>query len=290
MPSSLLRTVVLTGLAITAFAANSVLARLALAGGGIDALGFTGVRMTSGAVVLLLAAMLVARSPVQLVWRSGSRLQAGALFVYAVAASISYALLGAGIGALILFGTVQLASSVWTVRLGERPGPMVWLGLLIAFASLIYLISPSLAAPDPVGVALSVVSGLAWAAYSLTGHRSALPLLDTAGNFLRIAPICAALAILGVATHPATPSALLVAIVCGGLSTGMGYAIWYAALPLLTKMQASIVQLTVPVIAALGAIPIVGEPLTPRFAVSAVATIGGVGLAIVARRRAARPA
>ena len=145
---------------------------------------------------------------------------AGALFVYAVAASISYALLGAGIGALILFGTVQLASSVLTVRLGERPGPMVWLGLLIAFASLIYLISPSLAAPDPIGVALSVVSGLAWAAYSLLGRGSPAPLDDTAGNFLRSLPVGLVLVAAGDLPHMST-TALVCAAASGAIASGL---------------------------------------------------------------------
>lgn len=290
MPNRLLRTIGLTGLAVVAFAANSVLARLALAGGGIDVVGFTGVRMASGALVLLVTAGWLGRSSPGRVARSGSWLQAGALFVYAVTASLSYALLGAGVGALVLFGTVQLTSIGRAIVLGERPPPLVWLGLAIALAALVYLVSPSLSAPDPLGVVLSVASGLGWAVYSLSGHGSTSPLLETGGNFLRIAPLTMILAAAGLAIHPALPQALLVAIVCGAVSTGMGYAIWYAVLPSLSRMQASIVQLTVPAIAALGAVPVVGEPLTPRFALSAGATIAGVGLAIVARRRATRPA
>lgn len=290
MHTSVIRTVVLTALAIAAFAANSVLARLALADRGIDALGFTGVRMVSGAVVLAVIAAVYARRSMASVVRSGSWFQAGALFVYAITASLSYALLGAGVGALILFGTVQLATITRTIMLGDRPGLLVWLGLTVALASLVYLVSPNLSAPDPLGVALSVASGLGWAVYSLSGHRSASPLLDTGGNFLLVAPVAVVLLVVGLAAHPATTPAVLVAIVCGAVSTGMGYAIWYAALPSLTRMQASIVQLAVPAVAALSAVPIVGEPLGPRFALSATATIGGVGLAIVARQRGARSA
>ena len=283
-----MRTVLLTSLAILAFAANGVLARLALAGGGIDPIGFTGVRMTAGAAVLVAATMRIGQRTAMDVARSGTWFQAGALFVYAITASLSYALVNVGIGAIVLFGTVQVTTIVQTIARGERPGALVWLGLVIAFAALVYLVSPSLAAPDPLGVALAFVSGLGWASYSLSGHSSNSPLLETSGNFLRIAPISIILAVVGLSLHTATPTALLVAILCGAMSTGMGYAIWYAVLPVLTRMQASIVQLTVPAIAAVGAVPIVGEPLTLRFAFAAAVTIGGVGVAIVARHRVAR--
>lgn len=281
-----IRTPSLTLAAVVAFAANSVLARLALSGGGIDALGFTGIRMVSGAAILIAACQLRSdRGTPLAVLRSGNLIQSGALFVYAVTASLSYALLGAGVGALVLFGTVQLTTVGRAIALGERPGALVWLGLAIAFASLAYLVSPSIAAPDSVGVALSVASGIGWAVYSLAGHRTGSPLMDTTGNFLRLVPATAALALIGLAIHPPSFDALLVAVLCGALSTGIGYAVWYAVLPSLARVQASIVQLTVPAIAALGAVPILGEPLTLHFVISAVAILGGVGLAILGRRR-----
>jgi drug/metabolite transporter (DMT)-like permease len=282
----MLRTIGLTALAMIAFAANSVLARLALGSGDIDAFGYTGVRLASGAVALFaLSAWIGRRQRASLPRIAGSWAQAGALFGYAAAFSVAYLMLGASSGALILFGSVQLGMMTRAVLSGDRPGPWEWLGLGIAFAALIYLVSPGLAAPDPLGAALMVISGLFWAAYSLLGRGSTSPLADTTGNFLRCLPAAALLALAGLALRHPTPSALLYAIASGAIASGAGYAIWYAALPGLTRARAAIVQLSVPVIAAIGAVAFIGESLSWRLAGTAMAVLGGVAVAILAGDR-----
>ncbi|HSP26892.1 MAG TPA: DMT family transporter, partial [Saliniramus sp.] len=241
----MLRIAMLTCLAMLAFAANSVLARLALAGGDADALGYTGVRLAAGA--LMLGAILALRrepgSPLRI---DGSWSGAAALMGYALAFSLAYVMLGAGTGALILFASVQIGMLVWALQKRERPGSVEWLGFALAFAALAFLVAPGLAAPDPVGTVLMVAAGLSWAAYSLIGRSSRLPLADTAGNFIRCLPLSIVLVAMGMAIQTPTLAGLAYAVASGAIASGLGYAIWYSALPGLTRTGASFVQLTVP--------------------------------------------
>jgi drug/metabolite transporter (DMT)-like permease len=282
------RTVVLTTLAMIAFAANSVLARLALAMGGIDAAGYTGVRLVAGALALLAISTWVNRkTSCRQFGTSGTWLQAIALFGYALAFSVAYLMLGASTGALVLFGSVQLGMLARAIVLGDRPGAWEWIGLAVAFGAMIYLVSPGVSAPDPLGVVLMVVAGLCWAGYSLLGRGSTTPLADTTGNFMRCMPAAVVIAAWGLSIHPPTANGLIFAVASGAIASGVGYAIWYAALPHLSRARAAIVQLSVPAIAAVGAVAFVGEPLTVRLVISSIAVIGAVGVAIVAgdRRR-----
>jgi drug/metabolite transporter (DMT)-like permease len=279
----MLRIAMLTSIAMLAFAANSVLARLALANGDADALGYTGVRMAAGAVML--AAILALRGGAV----SGARLRiegswsgAAALMGYALAFSLAYIMLGAGTGALILFASVQIGMLVWALQKGERPGMVEWLGFAIAFAALAYLVAPGLAAPDPLGAVLMVAAGLSWAVYSLIGRGSRLPLADTAGNFIRCLPLSLLLVAAGMTIHMPSFAGLAYAIASGALASGLGYAIWYATLPSLTRTGASFVQLTVPAIAAAGGVLLIAEPLTARLVLSSVGILGGVALALAA--------
>lgn len=278
--------VVLTALAMVAFAANSVLARLAFATAGAEPLTYTGVRLASGAVTLGLL-LIVRGGGLRL---AGSWSAAAALFGYAVLFSIAYVLLGAGTGALVLFASVQIGILGWAISRGDRPGPLEWLGLAVAFGAFAYLVSPGLVAPNPLGTALMVVSGLCWAAYTLIGRGSNAPLADTAGNFIRCLPLALAFIIAGVWLRGATPLAMLYAIASGALASGVGYAIWYTVLPELTRTRAAIVQLTVPAIAAAGGVLLIGEALTLRLVVATIGILGGVALALFAasRRRNAR--
>jgi drug/metabolite transporter (DMT)-like permease len=277
------RLILLTTLAMLAFAANSVLARLAFATAGAEPMSYTGIRLASGALVLfaLLAVRLAPLKP------AGSWPAAAALFGYAIAFSVAYLMLGAGTGALILFASVQLGILGWAIYRGDRPGPLEWLGLALAFAGFVWLVAPGLVAPDPLGAALMVASGLCWAAYTLMGRGSSSPLGDTAGNFVRTLPLAAIVILAGILAHPPTLGAAAYAVASGAIASGLGYAIWYAALPMLTRTRAAIVQLTVPAIAALGGIVFIGESLTPRLLVATLAIIGGIALALLtaARRR-----
>ena len=276
-----MRTIALTTIAMVAFAANSVLARLAFATAGAEPLSYTGIRLAAGAITL--AILLLARR--QSLRPVGSWTGAAALFGYAILFSIAYVLLGAGTGALILFASVQFGILGWAILKGDRPKPLEWLGLALAFGGLVYLVSPGLVAPHPVGTALMIGAGLCWAAYTLIGRGSTTPLADTAGNFVRTLPIAVVLLAAGLALQIPSPLAALYAILSGALASGFGYAVWYAVLPMLTRTRAAIVQLTVPAIAAIGGILFIGEGLSLRLIVAGIAIIGGVALALTAAGR-----
>jgi drug/metabolite transporter (DMT)-like permease len=259
-----------------AFAGNSLLCREALAAGEVDAGTFTAVRLASGAAVLALLA--AGRQPL----RAGSWLSAAALFAYAAPFSYAYLELGAGAGALILFGVVQATMIGWGIARGDRPRPLVWLGLLLALGGLVYLTLPGARAPDPAAAALMALAGVAWGIYSLRGRGAADPLATTAGNFVRSLPLAAALIAIVLATHVshASPRGHLLAATSGALASGLGYSIWYAALRGLTATRAAIIQLVVPVLAAAGGIALLGEPFTMRLAIAATAIVGGIALAL----------
>lgn len=278
------RLILLTGLAMLAFAANSVLARLAFATAHAEPLSYTGIRLASGAVVLL-ALIAIRHRPIRI---AGSWPAAAALSGYALAFSIAYLMLGAGTGALILFASVQLGILGWAVYRGDRPGTLEWLGLLVAFLGFAWLVAPGLVAPDPLGALLMVGSGLCWAAYTLLGRGSTAPLADTAGNFIRATTIVPILVAAGLIHQPLDPAAALYAVASGAIASGLGYAILYAALPALTRTRAAIVQLTVPAIAALGGIVFIGEPLTSRLIVATLAILGGIALAVLTADRRRR--
>lgn len=266
---------------MVAFAANSVLARLAFATAGAEPLGYTGIRLAAGALTLALLLALRRQS----LRPAGSWAAAAALFGYAILFSIAYILLGAGTGALILFASVQIGILGWAVYQGDRPGAVEWLGFLIAFGGLAYLVSPGLVAPHPLGAVLMLVAGLCWAAYTLIGRGSTSPLADTAGNFVRSAPVAIVMILAGAMTRGVTPTAALYAAASGALASGVGYAVWYTVLPSLTRTRAAIVQLTVPAIAAAGGVLFIGEALSLRLVVATVAIIGGVALALVTAGR-----
>lgn len=277
----------LTAIAMVAFAANSVLNRLALADGAIDAVSFTGMRLMSGGAMLAL--LLVLRGGVVGLRRPGGSLGgAVALLAYALAFSIAYLELGAGTGALLLFASVQIGMLGWAVSKGERPSPSEWVGFLVAGGFLAVLLFPGLTAPDPLGAALMVLAGLSWAIYTLLGRGSTAPLVDTAGNFIRCLPIALVLLLPGIFTQSTSSAGWGYAIASGAVASGLGYAVWYSVLPALSRTSAAFVQLTVPAIAAGGGVLFISEPLTMRLSVSAAGVLGGVAIALwagEARRR-----
>ena len=262
-----------------AFAANSLLCRAALTGPEADAAGFTLVRIGSGALVLMLIWLgrrTESRSAVR-----GSWLSSAMLLLYAAAFSFAYLELPAGTGALLLFGAVQVTMIFGALLAGERLRMMQWLGILLAFGGMIYLLLPGVEAP-PVGSALiMLLSGLGWGVYSLRGKKVADPLAETAWNFLRALP---AALILFIAVNglsgDLSQEAFLLAIVSGAITSGLGYAIWYAVLPSLPSSQASVVQLSVPVLAAFAGWLLLGESLTGRLLWSSTMVLGGILLVI----------
>ncbi len=274
------RTVLLTALALVAFAGNSILCRMALGSRLIDPAGFTAVRLGSGAATLWL---LIAVRSGGLPRIEGHWASAAALFTYAGAFSLAYVSLDAGTGALMLFGAVQLTMILAGLRAGERPRPAEWIGLALALAGLLVLVRPGLTAPEPRGAVLMAAAGIAWGIYSLRGRGSREPLRNTAGNFVLAAPAAALLVPLAGGTAPWSAGGVGLAVASGALASGAGYAIWYAALPALTATRAALVQLLVPVLAAAGGVALLSEAIPLRLPVAAALVLGGVALAVTAR-------
>lgn len=284
------RIAMLTALAMLAFAANSVLNRVALAQGEADALGYTGIRLASG------AAMLVAIVWWRGAWQGlrgigGSSAGALALFVYALAFSVAYLDLVAGTGALLLFASVQLGMLGWSVFRGDRPGAWEWAGFGVAMLFLVALLAPGLEAPEPGAAVLMILSGFAWAAYTLIGRGSGAPLVDTCGNFLRCLPVAIVLILPGLVwphlTLPGTGlgggtslAGAIYAVASGALASALGYAVWYGVLPSLDRGTAAYVQLTVPALATAGGVLFISEPLTARLVLCSIGIMAGVALAL----------
>jgi len=272
----------LTAFTLVAFAANSLLCRMALGAQLIDPVSFSTPRLASGALILVPLARIASKTAPN---HSGSWLSGVALFVYAMAFSLAYVWLGAGIGALILFGTVQATMIGTGMKTGDHPQPLEWLGLLAALGGLVYLIAPGIASPDPVGSLLMCLSGLAWGIYSLQGKKAVAPVSATAGNFVRSLPLAAVSSALAVPFFSAQATGILLAVVSGSVTSGLGYVLWYRALRGLRTAQAAIVQLLVPILAALGGIFFLGERLSVRLAISSVLILGGVAMAVGSRSR-----
>jgi len=275
------RVAVLTAGAMLAFAANSLLCRMALGQHLIDAASFTSVRILAGAAAL--GVIILARRPGQrpvLHWPG-----VAALFCYMVFFSFAYLTLSAGTGALLLFGAVQLTMFVAAFRNGERFALVSWIGLGAALAGLVYLVAPGVTAPDPYGAALMLVAGIAWGVYSLIGRRAGSSIMATGANFIYAAPLAIALSILFSGRAEISMAGVGLAVVSGALASGAGYAIWYAALPGLAASQAATVQLSVPVIAAIGGVTILTEAVSLRLVLASCLTIGGIWLVLAQRTR-----
>ena len=274
-----MRLLLLTTAALTGFSANSLLTRAALQTGRLDALSFVGVRLVSGAVMLWLI-LRWRREPA--IREDGSQGSAAALFGYAILFTVAYILIGASVGALILFGAVQVTMIGAGIIFGERPRAADWLGAGCALAGLLVLTIPGATAPNPLGAAMMAGAGVAWGIYSLHGRSSRDPLGATAGNFRRAAIPGAALLLGGALADyaHATTSGLLLAVASGALASGLGYTLWYAALPELTRMRAAVLQLTVPVITAFAAAALLGEAISARLAASAGLIAVGVWLTV----------
>lgn len=276
-----LRTTAPVALALLAFAANSLLTRLGLGAGEIAATTFTALRLFGGAVALALLARGTAGN-----WRWLQPRGCGgplALCLYALPFSCSYLRIGAATGALVLFGSVQLTMLTFAVLRGERPRPAAWFGFAIAAGGLAWLVAPSAARPDPLGVAEMALAGIAWAVYTILGRGAGEPIAANARAFLFATPL-ALLACLGETTPvPTSARGIALALVSGAVTSGLGYAVWYHALPGLTVAQAAFAQLAVPVLAALGAVAWLGEAVTLRLVVASVLVLGGTGLALAAR-------
>lgn len=279
--NSLLKTISLTGLALIAFAANSVLCRLALGNEVIDAASFTMIRLLSGAMVLLLIITTTQRT--RRSSAKGSWTASMMLFIYAITFSYAYMSLDTGTGALILFASVQITMIVLSMINGTRLFWGEWVGVLIAFSGFVYLILPDVTTPSMVGFLLMTTAGIAWGIYTLTGSRSKNPLLDTAFNFMRTIPFVIILFILTLAHSYISVEGIVFALLSGIITSGIGYTIWYMVLRDLSSIQAAVLQLLVPIIAALGGVIFVSEAITVRLMISSVMVLGGILIVVLGK-------
>ncbi|WP_454752822.1 DMT family transporter [Cupriavidus necator] len=281
------RTALLTTLALLAFAGNSLLCRLALKGTTIDAASFTIARVAAAAVVLWVIVM-ARRQRERASGRdgalSGNWLSALALFCYAAAFSFAYMRLSAGTGALLLFGSVQATMTGYGLYAGEPLRARQWIGLALALTGLVWLMLPGLATPPLHSSLLMIAAGIAWGIYSLHGRRAADPVSTTAGNFVRAVPMALALGAVMQAERSLDGTGLRYALLSGAITSGLGYVVWYAVVPQLRAATAATVQLSVPVITAVGGIALLDEALTFRLALSAAAVLGGIALVIAGKR------
>ncbi|MEO9458053.1 MAG: DMT family transporter [Lentilitoribacter sp.] len=275
-----MRIFLLTTITMIAFGANSIFGRVALEGDAIDPSSYSFIRLLSGAIMLaILVGVSSGVSKKNL--SHGNIISALCLFAYAAAFSFSYVNIETGVGALILFACVQAVMIGWALYKGDRPSLFEWLGITVAFGAFIWLVSPGLEAPDPIAATLMAISGIAWGAYSLRGKSSSDPLKATAGNFLLSVPMGLVLLFITISSSQVTVFGVILAIASGAITSGMGYALWYKVLPQLTATRASIVQLTVPVVAGIGGLIFLSEPLTFRFVLASALILGGVAISIV---------
>lgn len=268
----------LVALTMVAFAANSVLNRAALADGAIGPAAFVAIRLCSGAVALL---AIVA-------WQKGSFAisprnwsMAVALIVYIIGFSFAYVSLDAGIGALILFGGVQITMFAGALIGGEAVPPRRWIGAGIAFSGLIVLFAPGAAAPDLFGVLLMTIAAIGWGIYSLKGRGVSAPIQATALNFALASPLAILIPFLIPDAVPITGYGVFLAIISGVITSGLGYALWYTVLPSLRATVAGVAQLTVPIIALAGGVVFLAESVTLAFVVACIMVLGGVALSLV---------
>jgi drug/metabolite transporter (DMT)-like permease len=274
-----LRVFVLTLLAMLAFAGNSLLCRAALAAGRIDAASFTSIRVVSGALAL----WLIVRLQAGRADKAGTWPSAFALFAYAAAFSFAYLTLTTATGALLLFGAVQATMIGWGFWRGERLSAWQLLGVVTALGGLVGLLLPGISAPPLQGAALMLLAGIAWGVYSLRGKGAGDPLQATAGNFLRAVPFAAVLSLAMLPWLALDAAGAALAVASGAVTSGIGYAIWYSALRGLKSASAATVQLSVPPLAALGGVVLLGEPLTLRLLLASVAILGGIALVTAER-------
>lgn len=272
------RLIFLTVMTMLAFAANSLLCREALVGGHIDVASFTLIRITSGAVVLGLLLIKFKRSSL-----AGSWPAAAALFGYAAAFSFAYIGLSAGTGALLLFGAVQATMIGYGLWSGERLNRGQVIGAISAAGGLTWLLLPGIEAPPLLAALTMICAGACWGVYSLLGRSAREPTIATAGNFIRAIPFAVILFLLMPSSQSISSLGIVYASASGALASGLGYALWYAVLPALTASRAATIQLSVPILAALGGVLFLAETLTLRFTFAAVAVLGGIAIFITSK-------
>ena len=264
-----------------AFASNSILCRLALRQTSIDPATFTVVRILSGAIALWLVMQMRREKS----GKAGNWLSAFALFAYAAAFSFAYLQLSAGTGALLLFGAVQATMISWGLRKGEHLDAIQVVGVIVAITGLTMLLVPGLSAPPLFDSVIMLIAGIAWGIYSLRGRGEKHPVGATAGNFLRAVPFAVVLIVVGRPWIKLDALGVFYATLSGAITSGLGYVIWYRALPGLKAASAATVQLSVPVLAATGGIILLGERISLRYVLASLAVLGGIALVVIEKAK-----
>ena len=276
-----MRLLLLTALTMVAFAANSVLNRWALLDGTTGPAAFQAVRVAAGA--LCLGVLLAARGGLPKILAPGRAIGTGSLLIYVVGFSFAYVALDSGVGALILFGVVQITMFAGALIGGERPPPSRWIGSALALAGLAWLLLPGGNAPSFWAATLMAAAAMGWGVYSLVGRRATDPLAETGANFLCAAPL--ALLIWVVMPGSMSFQGAVLAVISGAITSGLGYALWYSVLPKLEASVAALAQLTVPVIATVGGVLLLGEVATARLVMASALVIGGVAFGVLGGQR-----
>ena len=280
------RIIALTFFALFAFAANSVLCRLALNTEQVDPADFTSIRLLGAALILALIIVIKDKSVIGNINQYGSHAGALSLFIYAAGFSYAYITLNTATGALILFAAVQFTMLFKGWLVGNKMGYQEYTGVLLSLLGFIYFVFPELEKPSLIGCLLMVLAGIAWGIYSLIGAKSSYPLYDTASNFIRLTPV----AILGLIIMyfsfgiDISLKGLLYTLGSGALASGVGYTVWYQVLPKLKPSIAAVCQLSVPIWAALGGILLVNEPIDSHLVISASVILGGILLVILTKK------
>lgn len=292
-----LKNPILTLFALCAFAGNSILCRIALSSGDIDPSSFTLVRLFSAAITLLFilgfrnrfSSTHFTNHVSSDISSKGSWKAAGMLFSYAIFFSSAYAYLDTGTGALILFASVQMTMIIKTLIDGDRLTAMEWLGAIIAFGGFVALVAPGVSAPPFLGFSLMTLAGVSWGLYTLAGKKSQDAVADTAFNFIKALPMAVLTFLLWPFEWQWSTSGLLLSVLSGALASGVGYAVWYRVLPLLKSVQAAVVQLAVPFIAAGGGVVLAGETVSTRLLLSAIIVSVGIGIVVLGREKSGGP-
>ena len=282
MNSSTLKTIVLTSFSLIAFAGNSILCKLALGQNRLDAASFTIIRLLSGIIVLLLISKIFGRKSNPT--KNKNWISSAALFLYAVNFSYAYISLDTGTGALILFGAVQITMILASLIFGNKLHLVEWIGIASACLGFIYLVQPSLTTPSLTGFILMTVAGIAWGIYTLRGKGSKQAIQDSASNFFYTLPFVVTLLIIEFNNTNLSRSGIVLAIVSGAVASGMGYTVWYMTVKRLSTLQASVVQLLVPVIAAVGGVIFAQESISMRLILSSIAILGGILFVLLGQR------
>lgn len=306
MVGIILKATIYTMIALIAFAANSLFCRMALADGDIDAWSFTTVRLLSAAgclgIIMVIHTYQLQRQRLKLgsvpidalLNDKGSWLSSISLVVYALCFSVAYVELDTGTGALILFSAVQLTMIGWGIYKKEQLSILQWMAFIIAVAGFIYLMLPSAAVPSLLAATLMAISGIAWGVYSIRGKSCVSPLRATGFNFIRsliVVPILLLISMnyLDVSLDNITVKGVLLACASGVIASGIGYSIWYTAMPLLKNTQAAVVQLCVPVLAAILGVVFLSEQLTMQFVVASAVILGAVLIFILSKEAPKSP-